>query len=774
MVENFRVVARYLISNWYYSLLNIIGFSSGVTVSLLLFFFCFHEMSFDRFHKNEASIYLLRMDYLSNGSVIFGMYPPAPVYDILKHDYSEVNHACRVYFENGFLKSGSDIYKTNKILRVDSDFFNLFDFKTISGSTNSIFTNPNSVLITENIAKLYFKDANPIGQSVKFSNQKEFTISGILESPPSNSSLQFDFITSTSAADSVVWKFIEVPPTYFEIKDVNQVTRVTNGLQKKLDEVYGAGVYRLESVPLGEQYIHEGLLFLLHGNRMYISLFLSIALLILLISVVNYANLSTAQIIKRSKEIAVRKIIGASRLRLLSRHILELSILLLTSFGIALISVYILLPSFNEMLGRQISLQSFHASQMVLFCIVLFISSLALASIYPLWQLSNLSPVRALKNGVNFNKRGVFFRKGLTIVQFTISMVLITCTLIIQGQVHFLITQRLGFDKEQILSLKVNPQNQEASQNYSTLKNELLQLNGVKGVTVSPMPEYDFEMDGAYTEDGKQQSTKAYIFKVDDDFFSVMNIRLLEGHTFDKANPKEGIVINQTAANLFFEGDPIGKENKMLSKKKVIGVVEDFHYAGMRNRIYPLVLDHFNKSFKSIQIKFTTEGVQAAITDIKKIWKKYFPDQVYEYRFLSEEYQNLYESETRIANGFTIFSATSIVIACLGLIGLASYVIKNKRKEISVRVVFGASVNDILQLLLWYFLLPVLLSILLSIPIVYWSMSNYLNNFVYRIQIEPWQFIAGALMTIILVVVSIGLLCFRSARVNPIVDIRNE
>jgi putative ABC transport system permease protein len=359
--------------------------------------------------------------------------------------------------------------------------------------------------------------------------------------------------------------------------------------------------------------------------------------------------------------------------------------------------------------------------------------------------------------------------------QFTISSLFIIITLVMQAQIEFMVDHQLGFDKEQILRLKVS--NSAASQNdvvknYSVIKTELLRIKGVQAVTVCPMPDYDANFEGVYSDHGESKTTSAFIYKVDEDFLKVTGVKLIAGRNLEATNPKEGILINQTAAKLFFEGDPIGMENKMLSRKKVLGVINDFQFNGMKTSIQPLVLEHYTKTFKSIQLKVFSENIQETIASVKSIWRKHAPDQIFEFSFLNEDYNRLYLNETRIAKIFSVFCLASIIIACIGLVGMASYSIKSLRKNLSIRKVFGASVLDNLLLVLTAFLKPVMVSIIIAIPFAVWLTTLYLEEFAHKVDPGLWLFITGGFITMVLVIASIGLQSIVEARMNPLHNLK--
>jgi putative ABC transport system permease protein len=743
-----------------------------------MFLYCFHESTYDRFHSKVSEIYLLRMDYISNGEVIFGMYPPTPVYEILKTEFSQIKRASRVYVEKEiFVKSEADVFREGNFLKVDPGFFEIFDFNIETGKSNSIFQNPKSIFISKKIAQKYFKGEYPVGKTIELTGKEEYSIAGIID-PPSNSSIQFDFITSTLPADSITWQFGVVSPIYFQSSTLKDAESVSKQLQTAIDEQYGEGSYRLELVPLLDQYFHNNIDYALHGDKRYITVFIGLSLIILLLSIINYINLTTAQSIKRSKEIGVRKVVGGLRYQLVQQHLIESASLVAVSMIISFLLFFLSIDSFKTLVGKDISLMAFNSLSVVGFLILFFIVITILSGLYPALWITKLQPVYAINNQVKTGRfSGSWLRKSIVVFQFTISSLFIIMTLVIQSQMDFVLNQKLGFEKDQILRLKiprVGGSNNPAIQNYSLIKKELLEIKSVSGVTVSPMPDFDASFEGIYQDNGEEKSTNAFVYKVDEDFIKVIGANLIEGKNLDAANPKEGILINQTAAKLFFEGDPIGMENKMLSKKKVIGIVNDFYFNGMRSNVQPLVLEHFTKSFNSIQIKITTNNVQETIAEVKNVWKKYAPDQVFEFSFLKEDYNRLYINETRIAEIFSILCFASIIIACLGLIGTASYFLKNLMKNLSIRKVFGASVKDILMLVIGIFFKPILLSIVMAVPIALWFSSLYLQEFVYRVNLSTWLFIFGALITIVLVIISIGFQSLKAASSNPLINLKEQ
>jgi putative ABC transport system permease protein len=716
------------------------------------------------------------MDYLSEGQVVFGMYPPTPVFDKLVHDIPQVEFVSRVYLEQAIVKSQDDVFRANQLMRVDKDFFNVFDFKTASGETGTLFSGHSNIAITKRAAEKFYKNQDPIGKAIQFSDGKEFIVSAVVDTPPSNSSLTFDFIRSTTPADSITWKFTEVPPIYFTLKkrDDKMPDEIVKNLQAAIDQNYGAGNYRLEAVALEDQYFRQGLLFLQHGDKEFLRLFFGIAVVVLLISIINYANLATAQIIRRAKSISIRKIIGSSKIALLSSIISELCILVFASMLLAAITTYLTLPAFSQMVGQEVQLTAFPAGGIVLFVIAIFIVMVGLGAIYPAFQIFGINPLNTLRDVQSRQNRKAVVRQALTILQLVVTIGLICSTLILRGQMKHLSNMPLGFDKENVLSVKIDQNGKFPYRSYGSFREQLMQLGEVQNVTVGPMPAYDMEVEGVVDDAASGAKTKAYVYKVDEHFIESMKILLLSGRDFESANQNDGILVNETAAKLFFHNDALGKTNKFLSKKPVIGIVKDFHFAGARNPVAPLVIDRYSRGFKKIQIRFNSKPSADQITRVRALWQKNYPDQVFEASFLGDDFDDLYQTEKRIVSGFTVFSIGAVVIACLGVVSLASYVLKSKSKELSIRRIYGASVAEIFAKNLRYFLILVGIAMAISIPLIYLASVKYLERYTNRIQIGISYLGVGAFLTLMLVIATVGTMCLQSARANPLSHIREE
>jgi putative ABC transport system permease protein len=350
------------------------------------------------------------MDYVSNGEVVFGMYPPTPVYDLLKNEFSQVQGATRMYLEKEvFVQRDADVFREGGLLKVDKDFFNLFNFDITKGESNAIFDSPKAIFISNNIANKYFKGESPIGKTLQLSAREEYSIEGVIH-VPSNSSIQFDFITATSPADSITWKFGVVAPIYFETKTRVDAENTLQRMQSIIDQQYDQGSYKLELVPLADQYFYSNLNYGLHGDRKYVLVFIALSVVILLLSIVNYINLATAQSIKRSKEIGIRKVIGAQKRQLIKQYFIESAFLIAVSMGLAMLLISSSMNLFQALVGKEISVTAFNAFIMVAFFVFFFVALTILSGFYPALLVAKLQPVNALKNHVNVHS-GVWLRK---------------------------------------------------------------------------------------------------------------------------------------------------------------------------------------------------------------------------------------------------------------------------------------------------------------------------------------------------------------------------
>jgi putative ABC transport system permease protein len=777
-LANLKFAYRFFLKNKKHSIVNFIGLSLGLTLSSYLILFFFHGYTFDRYHKHKNEVYLLTMDIMSEGEVRMSMYPPIPVYDVLNNQLASVKRAARIYFETSpvIIMDEQVVYEGN-LYRVDKSFFSLFDIGIVAGNENSLYTKKEAVFITQQVAEKYFGNKIvALGETINI-GKKDYVIEGILKNPPSNSSLRYDFIAGTNADDVSSWNGFGDNPIYFQTTSHQEANRILSVLQEQVDNEYGAGSKRLNLIPFLKQHQELGQEeFLNINDKRYAKIYLTIGILILVISIINYINLATAQSITRFKDVALRKINGACRTQLVMQYLTESFGLTMLALVAATAMLYASLPHLNALAGSTIHWSTFTSAELVTaFLVILVLVSLC-AGMYPALLLSGMTPLRILRSNSLKQGPGPLLRKCLIVLQFSMTSILIIVTLVVHGQLDFLITKELGFIKHQILSLSTSGNSWRQSSmnaNYPAFKSEVSNLPGVSGVTICGLPGADSNIAVEYSLQGHNSTATLFLLRVDEDFTNVMAVTLSEGLNLNTSYPKK-CLINKTAARLFFDGDAIGKE---LQGFEVTGVTEDFHFMGVYTSIEPLLIhlvDPEKPRFSTIQVKLSDDNVTATIESIREAWKKYSPELTFDYKFLDDRFNLMHERDKRTAKTFAVFSWISIVISCLGLVGLTSYTLKSRNKEISIRKIVGATIYDIQIQLIRGFLSPVLLSVLIAIPIAYFALLKYMENYAYRVDLAPYYFIVGGLFTISVVVLVTGLQTYTSARVNPVKTLREE
>jgi putative ABC transport system permease protein len=790
MFRNYLKIAwRNILRNKFYALLNIIGLTVGLTFGLLILLWVNDEFSFDAFNTKADRIYRINAQIGTGTSRQTWPGIPGPIGMHAVKDVPEVENSVRI---NNY---GYSVYRyKDKLLSAgdhgayvaDASLFKVFDFKLLKGNINNPFPDIHSIIITETTAKRFFGDEDPIGKVLLGNSKDNYTVTGVLKDFPENSSFKADILFSFELAkknyqSGGYWKSLEQDwgdyfyNTYVLIKPgtsakvvADKLTAIHIANQKDA----GQGHLQYVAQPLLHTHLYntDGTPAGLQTAR----IFLIVAVLILIIACINYVNLSTARAMLRSKEVSVRKIIGAERKQLFGQFIIETTLFFVVAVLLSLIAVKSLMPVYNTISGKEMQFDMFDGSIWKVI-ILTVIGSLAASSIYPALLLSSFKPINALKGKLSLGIGNVLFRKGLVVTQFIFSIVLIIGTLIIRQQLKYIQEKDLGYDKSHVFGMDMG----DIYGHYDAVRAELMSRSGVIDVTRAGDNIVNINNNTGDTDwDGKESKRSFLIhpLNIDDTYINFFKLKIVAGRAFRSGKADStNYILNETAVREAGIKDPIGKRFKLHDKNgMIIGVVKDFHFASLKQKIEPAILVDAPENCGTIFIKTTGKGAQQAIKAGEKAYKAYNPVLPYSYEFLDADYDNLYKSDTRSGTLFSIFACIAIFISCLGLLGLATYTAQVKVKEIGIRKVLGATVTNITSMLSVDFLKLVLLSIIVATPIAWYAMHKWLQDYAYPVKMHWWVFALAGVSALLIAFITISFQAVKAALANPVKSLRSE
>jgi putative ABC transport system permease protein len=820
----FKTAWRNILRNKANGIINIAGLSIGLACVIFIVLYVQDELSYDKFLTNADHIYQVNLDGNMGGQEFIGGGTPPPAGAALMNAFPEIETYTRIFQPGNTVvrysggNSAESYFSEKNIWAVDSNFLQVFSFKLKEGDAATCLQKINSVIITEKTAKKYFGNDPAVGKTLLFDDDKRpFTVTGVLYNLPSQSSLQFDMLAPVASYPAVKrfswsWVWLQVI-TYVKLRDnVASDDASVRNLEAKFPsmvKVQAASAFERIGQPFDEFLKNGGRWDLqlqrltdihLHsagiGSRLntlsdikYVYIFSIIALFIIILACVNFMNLATAQSSKRAKEVGIRKVLGSVKRQLIKQFLTEAMLYSFISAIVALILVAGLLQPFNQLIGKSLSFGALFTNYIWLFILGLAIITGLLAGSYPAFYLTSFRPVFVLK-GIGTAKTSLaslFIRNGLVIFQFAISTILIICTIVVFKQLRYTQTKDLGLNKENVLIIA---NANRLGNSEMTFRDELLKMPEISNATISTSIPTGFEFTDGYVPEpsGKKEQLAKDIsltsFIVDEDFIPTLQIKVLQGRNFSKEfSDSASVILNEAAAKQIGWKEPLGQylqypggDNQRF---KVIGVVKDFNIESLRTTVAPFALFYTTSNTYDVGVTYISARVKAgqvssAIDKLQKQWKSFAPDTPFEYSFLDEEFGALYQSEQRMGVVFTLFTALSIFVACLGLFGLAAYTAERRRKEIGIRKVLGASVQGVVTMLSKEFVKMVLIASVIAFPVAWWAMNNWLEDFAYRINIEWWVFFAAAFLALLIALATISFQAVRAAVANPVKSLRTE
>ncbi|MBA4140309.1 MAG: ABC transporter permease [Segetibacter sp.] len=807
MYKNYlKVALRNLWKNKTFSAINIMGLAIGIGTCLLISLYVFDELSFDKFNEKHDRIYRVNVDLKFGGAEQKFAVNCAPLAFSMVREYPQIENAVR--FRNygpSVVKKGNQNIKENNIIFTDSTLFDVFTLPLLAGNPKEALTAPNSIVITESIAKKYFGKTDVVGQQLLFDNKNLYAVTGIMKDMPTNSHFHYDFFISLASdprSREDNWLSFNFN-TYLLLKAGTD----PKVIQAKLDEVIKkymwpqaqsamhitpeefkqSGNYlNLNLTPLTDIHLKSDRIAELSANNSIqtVYIFSAIAIFILLIACVNFMNLSTARSANRAKEVGVRKVLGTQRSNLIKQFLTESVLMSLIAFVIALVFSLLLLPYFNQLASKQFTLSP---AQHPLLLPLLFAFAIIvglLAGSYPAFYLSAFQPIEVLKGKLSAGFKSSFFRSSLVVFQFFISIFLIIGTIVIYRQLNYIQNKKLGFNKEQVLIIK---DTYVLDKQVEAFKDEALKQPGVVSASVSGyLPVPSSRNDNPFFPEGEIDNNKAVSMQnwsVDHNYINTLGMQIAQGRNFSKdfATDSNAIMLNESAARLFGYQNPIGKKifklldvnSTAVKNYTIVGVVKNFHFASLRENIGALcmVLD---RSTEAVSFRLQSNNITSTVKNIEALWKKMAPGEAFTYSFLDEDFNTMYESEQRIGKIFVAFALLALLIACLGLLGLATYAAEQRTKEIGIRKVLGASVSNIAAMLSKDFLKLVIIAACITSPVAWWAMHKWLQDFAYRINISWWIFLLAGVIAVVIALITVCFQAIKAAVANPVKNLRTE
>jgi putative ABC transport system permease protein len=801
MIKNyFKIALRNLIGQKFYSIINIMGLSIGITVCILITLYIRQDFSYDKYHRNADMIYRVTYSHTrSNGETKSEAESTALLGPALKEEYPGIKQFARIYFSrDNLVKAGNEKYFEDKVAFADSAFFDIFSYKILSGDKDNLLKKNNSMVLTESAAKKYFGKEDPLGREIELDNKYRFEITGVIEDVPVNSHFKFDFIASYSSLsrqDEAIYlnqwgatfgsyTYILVDPGF---NPVNFEKKTEDFFKRHTNFTFGER-WRVLVQPLLDIHLksHRSDEIEENSSIARINIIGSIGIFILLLACINFINLSTARSSKRAREIGIRKIFGAYKIQLIKQFIGESVLLSIISLGISLVTVAELLPLFSRLTGMQIKF-NFQNEIITLLIIsggVLLIG--VLAGIYPAFVLSSYKPIKVLKSDKLYNsgnRSAAFLRKGLVIFQFAISIILIAGTVIINYQLKYVRDFNMGFDKEYMV---VIPAFEDVKEKYPVIKNELRIIPNVKNVTAccgAPISTNTIGTECRPKGLENPESFRINVNSIDGDYLDHFGIKVIAGRNFPGDSPgtlTNVMLINEKMVKSLGYTNPqdaIGKPYFISLngyKPEIIGVVKDYNFSSLHDEVSPQVFMHIPRFFSEFVVKINSSDIPSTINRLKNVWAVFFPQYPFKYHFLDESIDEMYKTEAKYSEVISVMSAIAVFIACLGLLGLTSYIAEQRKKEIGIRKVLGASVKDILQNVVSEFVALVIISNIIAYPVAYYFMNKWLQDFVYRIEISWWILVLSGGIVLLIALLTMSYQSIKAAVVNPIASLRSE
>lgn len=811
MLKNYLKIAwRNLLKSRGFTFINLAGLSTGISACILIAVYIIHETSYDKFVPNSDNIYRVvgRFDFgdRTERNVHFS----ANLARTIESDFDEIEQAGRIMDNDLFYGAGANEIQIDdekmqhheeKFAYADQAILDIFSVPMVFGDAKTALTEPKTIVISQAVAQKYFRDENPVGRVIYLNGNRDDPrrITGVMRDFPTNSHLDYQcFLTMKGVefgeGEQDRWiqsnykNYVSIQPQT-DVANFNQVLGSTVILKYLKPALVAGGYAMAENLenkadlylqPMTDIHLYSADIdgeSAFRNDIKIVWIFGTAALFILLLASINFVNLSTAKSANRAKEVGLRKVVGSSRANLISQFLTESMLLTLIAFAIGVILAQSLMPIFQSMTGIELSMPWGNR----FFVPTLFLSALlvgGLAGCYPSIYLSAFSPINVLKGKLRLGSKSGGFQSSLVVFQFTISIILIIGTFIINEQMSFILNSKIGFDKDQVIQLYGTNM---LGDKDGVFKDELARLQGIESVTISDyLPLENTKRNGnQFTNEGRDkidESISGQVWQVDEGYFETLGIELIAGRNFDPniASDREATIVNQQMVKELGMIDPIGKKvSRSGQLNEIIGVVKDFRFDNMKQRVEPLAL-FLGKSNTIISVKANTSDMPGLLKSIEGKWNEFAPNLAFRYAFMDDSFARMYDNVRRIKIIFTSFAVLAIMVACLGLFALSAFMIEQRSKEMSIRKVLGASIQGIFRMQTQSFLLLILISFVLAIPISYYMMENWLKDYEYKIEIG-WQiFLVSGVVSIAIALLTVSYHAIKSAQINPVNNLKGE
>jgi putative ABC transport system permease protein len=807
MLQNyFKIGWRNMSRQKMYSSLKVGGFALGIAACILIALFIQHELSYDQHYTNQDRIYRVVEVYNNKGDIEKGVYLPAPTAAAIKADYPEIEEVGRLNPVSLFGAGSNDIRRDDQVENIyeseftfaDPSILSILEFKFVYGDAKTALSQPNTLVLTRRKAEKFFPGENPIGKLMILRNDiaNPFTVSGVIEDHPNTSHFQFDFLITLTGVDfyngeQTNWLASNYH-TYIVVRpgtDPQELAKkfhlmamkyylprlIENGRSNAKEDIKNLS-YKLQPIADIHLNTEEAVDGMNHGDERFTWMSGAVAIFILVIACINFINLSTAKSANRAKEVGLRKVVGSLRMNLMNLFLTASIIFSFFSFLIGCLMAWTFLPYFNILIGQDL-IFPWREWWLVPALIGGSIAIGILAGFYPSFYLSAFRPIEVLKGNLARGSKSAYTRSALVVFQFTSSIILMIGTFVVYRQMQFILTTKVGFDKEHVILLQGT---NLLGDKLSTFKDKLLTKSDIKSVSISDyLPIHGTKRNGngfvLPENSDRSDNIGGQFWKVDKDYIETMGMKLIEGRNFhpEMASDSNAVIINRSMAKAFGLKDAVGRQIQNYRKWNVIGVVEDFHFETFKKTIYPLAMV-IGDSPSITSVKVSGSNLGNAVQTITDVWREFAPQQPIRYTFMDDSFAKMYEDVQTMGKIFTTFSILAIIVACLGLFGLSSFMVEQRSKEISIRLILGASVNTIFRLLTQNFVRLVLIAFVLAAPVAWYIMDKWLSVFAYRTNITTDIFVIVGLTALAIALFTISYQAVRAAFINPVDKLRSE
>lgn len=798
MFKNYLLIAtRTLSKNLGYTSINVFGLAIGLACCLLVTLYIRFEASFESFHENKATLYRYISRYERDGQMRMQTNLPPGMAPLLANHFPEVELYSRFgdVDERPLMVYEKQPLDAKRFVMADEGFFRMFTFPLVQGDAKTVLTRPFTIAIARSVADKYFPDGDALGKTIRFDNEFDFEVSGVFEDVPANSHLQFTYVTSFPTMAKVLEKRYNWPAerllenldawnysAYFYVPNAADPDELAKRMDQKFTEArgdtYQANVTGDWLQPLGEIHFTKGIRNdVANGDKNMIYIFSAVALLILIIACFNFMNLSTARAMKRAKEVGLRKVMGAFRHQLVRQFLGETLIMVSISLVLGIVLLELMVPMFNSLVGQQLKVEYFTRNSFIWIFILAGLVTGVLAGSYPAFYLSSFNPARVLK-GETGRSGNAGLRKVLTVMQFAVAIFLLIGTFAVFRQMSYVRDTNLGFNQESIIYF-VPPT--ELFNRKEAFRQNLLQHSAIQSATFSNgTPGMSNSTWGYNFPDQKIEGQSMNTMIIDFDYLKTYGLEIVQGRNISRefsTDSSDAYLVNETAVRDLMLENPVGTTIQATDGHgpgKIVGVVKDFHYRSLHRKIEPLVLRHDQNNMWCMSVKFNEGALKDGLAAVESEWKKIVPDYPFTYEFVDDTIAQQYKADQNTGILLTSFSALAIIIACLGLLGLTAFMTEQRKKEIGVRKVLGASVASVVLLLSKDFSKLIIIAFVIVVPVAWYAVNQWLNDFAYKVEISPLVYLGAGLLILLVAFASMAYQSIKAAVVNPSDTLRNE